>query len=119
MFEAYDPNGPKTRSNDPILSIYSDGNSRLNVAAEHEDAGRGREETYHRSFRMLEGIEEDDIITTYRNGVLEVTLDDRGRDHPWPVHRNRGLTVASARRSASDSPTSPSLVPGHRSVGAL
>jgi len=33
MFEAYDPNGPKTRSNDPILSIYSDGNSRLNVAA--------------------------------------------------------------------------------------
>ena len=92
---------------------------RPNVAAEHEDAGRGRKETYHRSFRVPKGIEEDDITATYRNGVLEVTLDDRGRDHPWPVHRNRGLTVASARRSAFDSPTSPSLVPGHRSVGAL
>jgi hypothetical protein len=32
-FEAYDPNGPSTRSADPLLSIYTDGNSRLNVAA--------------------------------------------------------------------------------------
>jgi hypothetical protein len=32
-FEAYDPTGPKTRSNDPILSIYTDGNSRINVGA--------------------------------------------------------------------------------------
>ncbi|NHN47896.1 Hsp20/alpha crystallin family protein [Halostella sp. JP-L12] len=47
---------------------------RLNVAAEHEDASRGRKKTYHRSFRMPKEIDEDEIAAAYRNGVLEVTL---------------------------------------------
>ncbi len=47
---------------------------RLNVSAEHEEEGRNRRKTYHRSFRLPKEIEPDDIEAAYRNGVLEVRL---------------------------------------------
>lgn len=47
---------------------------RLTVSAEHEDEARGRERTYHRSFRLPKAIEPDEIEATYRTGVLEVSL---------------------------------------------
>ena len=47
---------------------------RLTISAEHEDEARGRQRTYHRSFRLPKAIEPDEIDATYRNGVLEVAL---------------------------------------------
>lgn len=47
---------------------------RLAVSAEHEDEERGRQRTYHRSFRLPKAIEPEEIEATYRNGVLEVAL---------------------------------------------
>lgn len=47
---------------------------RLTISAEHEDESRGRQRTYHRSFRLPKAIEPEEIEATYRNGVLEVAM---------------------------------------------
>jgi len=47
---------------------------RLHVAAEREDRHRGERRTYRRSFRLPKQINDDEIVASYRNGVLEVTL---------------------------------------------
>ena len=46
----------------------------LNIAAEHEDEGRGQQKTYHRRFRFPKKVSEEDIAASYRNGILEVRL---------------------------------------------
>lgn len=78
-FELYEEDGQFVLSiempgfeRDEISLSWEDG--RLHVAAEHEDEGRGRKRTYHRTFRMPKRIEADEIEATYENGVLEVTL---------------------------------------------
>lgn len=47
---------------------------RLTISAEHEDETRGRQRTYHRSFRLPKAIEPEEIEASYQNGVLEVSL---------------------------------------------
>lgn len=47
---------------------------RLVVSAEHVDDERGRQKTYHRSFRVPKAVDEDAIGARYHNGVLEVAL---------------------------------------------
>ncbi len=47
---------------------------RLTISAETEHEARGRQRTYHRSFRLPKAIEPEEIEATYRNGVLEVAL---------------------------------------------
>lgn len=47
---------------------------RLTVSAEREDEERGRQRTYHRSFRLPKAIDPDEIEATSRNGVLEMAL---------------------------------------------
>jgi HSP20 family protein len=46
----------------------------LNVAAEHEDADRGEQRTYHRRFRFPREVREEEITAEYTNGILEVRL---------------------------------------------
>lgn len=46
----------------------------LNVAAEHEDEGRGQRKRYHRRFRFPKTVDDDYIGAEYTNGVLEVRL---------------------------------------------
>ena len=46
----------------------------LNIAAEHSDADRGHQKTYHRRFRFPKAIDDEAISARYNNGVLEVTL---------------------------------------------
>jgi len=50
----------------------------LNVAAEHEDENRNQRRTYHRRFRFLEQVVDEEIGAAYRNGVLEVILPIKG-----------------------------------------
>ncbi|MFB6282507.1 MAG: Hsp20/alpha crystallin family protein [Halobacteria archaeon] len=57
---------------DAIEVNYYD--ERLNVSAEQVDDSRNRQRRYHRTFRLPQEVEPEDIDATYRNGVLEVTL---------------------------------------------
>ncbi|MFB6118696.1 Hsp20/alpha crystallin family protein [Halosegnis sp.] len=55
-----------------IDATWHDG--RLTIAAETVDEDRGRERTYHRSFRFPKAVAEDALSASYNNGVLEVRL---------------------------------------------
>lgn len=48
--------------------------SRLIVSAEREDERRDQRRTYHRSFRMPEEIDDDNIRARYESGMLDVYL---------------------------------------------
>lgn len=46
----------------------------LNIAAESEEAGRNRRQTYNRRFRFPKDVDDEAISAQYRNGILEVRL---------------------------------------------
>lgn len=46
----------------------------LYISGAHEDEGRGRRQTFHRSFRFPKDVDPDAISARYQNGVLEVRL---------------------------------------------
>ncbi len=46
----------------------------LNIAAEHDEEGRSRRQTYHRRFRFPKRVDDEDITAEYSNGILEVRL---------------------------------------------
>ena len=49
-------------------------NGVLNIAAEHSDEDRGRKRNYHRRFRFPKDVDDAEIVASYSNGILEVTL---------------------------------------------
>jgi HSP20 family protein len=63
--------------------------SRLIVTAEREDDRRDQQRTYHRTFRMPEEIDDENIKARYENGILDIYLpsveDARPKGRTIPI----------------------------------